>query len=313
VKYAEGIKLLSQAEVMHETSASSDGSDSIDEIRNQKVLLFMNLAATNLKLGHFEGSRRCCNAAILFINRPETRLDDMGIDDDLTVDIPVLEPVNHSSLKFVLKALFRRSKSLCGMDILEGARNDLLLALTLITHSPPALSSTFIESKREIETFLKELEEIFSKSTNSQNNLERSQNTTIEMQYLKSISLINGGSCLLRQGVWTQSTTDCIVYIPISYFDISIKSMNNEKDMKLSGKLKWKVEFDSHSLKVVYFGQLLFYEELEYNICPQECYWMLEDADSSSTSSSNELANQGTNNTLIIIFFLTFYRIIFYN
>lgn len=58
-----------------------------------KASLFLNIAAANLQLNQYEGCRRCCNAGIVVLNRPEMLLSEMGMEDDLTLDVPVCEPV----------------------------------------------------------------------------------------------------------------------------------------------------------------------------------------------------------------------------
>jgi len=66
--------------------------EQIQTFDSLKPTVFLNLAAANLKLQGFEGARRCCNAALLFINSPSLLLDDMGAEGldgsgDITQDV----------------------------------------------------------------------------------------------------------------------------------------------------------------------------------------------------------------------------------
>ncbi len=54
-----------------------------------KASLFSNLAISNYKLEEYEGSRRCCNAALVFCVKIYLPLVDLGIDDDITKDVSI--------------------------------------------------------------------------------------------------------------------------------------------------------------------------------------------------------------------------------
>ena len=96
-----------------------------------KPTLFLNLAAANLKLNSFEGCRRCCNSCLVFCNNPILPLASMGIDDDITIDVGLQEPVLPSHIKLACKALFRRGKCYSDMGNMELAVRDFMSALRL--------------------------------------------------------------------------------------------------------------------------------------------------------------------------------------
>lgn len=97
------------------------------------------IIAANLKLRSFEGCRRCCNSSILFCNKPDLPLSEMGIDDDLTINIQPIFPVNPNLSKILAKALFRRAKCHIEMRNYEIALNDLELSLLIIPNEPEIL------------------------------------------------------------------------------------------------------------------------------------------------------------------------------
>lgn len=96
-----------------ETELVQSASEAIlEEISQLKITLFLNLAAANLKLGSSEGCRRCTNTSLVFCNKPSLLLSDLGIEDDITEDTQVLEPVTLPRLEALMaKALYRRGQS----------------------------------------------------------------------------------------------------------------------------------------------------------------------------------------------------------
>ena len=114
-----------------DTSSSSESLSGNDEFHILKPTLFVNLAASNLKLNAIEGCRRCCNSCILFCNNPSLPLSEMGVDQDVTVDLPILEPVLPSFAKLACKALYRRGKCHMEIDAYEPALSDFLTAIRL--------------------------------------------------------------------------------------------------------------------------------------------------------------------------------------
>ena len=92
--------------------------EQLESFEALKPVAFLNLAAANLKLQSYEGCRRCCNAALIFINKPTLKLVDMGAEDeegDVTKDVELLEPVRLDLCALAAKALYRRSYSIYSM------------------------------------------------------------------------------------------------------------------------------------------------------------------------------------------------------
>lgn len=233
----------------------------------------------NLKLNHFEGSRRCCNAAILLLNRPDLRLDEMGIDDDLTDDITLMEPINWSRLPFVLKSLYRRGKSLMELRLYHSAKEDFLKALSM-------LGSNSAEYKKEvidIESCLAKVQRFIEIEDKTPCN-QASDIFAYKSIPLEDFSMVNGGYCLLRKGAWSQSVKDVDVHLPVSIFAADVEQLISEGAIILesSAVFRWKVEFESSSLKIFCMDKLIFLEALEYNIISSESYWTLEEVKGSA-------------------------------
>jgi hypothetical protein len=98
--------------------------------------------------------------------------------------------------------------------------------------------------------------------------------------------MVNGGYCMMRKAAWSQSVPDATVYVPLSLF-ASIADQISTELSKIDKKSKWSVEFEPHALTVKNYGNLIFYENLEHNIVPSQCLWMLEDHLESSAGSSS--------------------------
>ena len=123
-----------------ETGTAAAAAAAAGDLALLRPTIFLNLAAANLHLQGLEACFKCCNAAILFINRPEMLLEEMGLGDDcedisdvFCGGVPVREPVLPRMQALAEKALFRRAKCLQEMGglHLESARRDLLQVLRI--------------------------------------------------------------------------------------------------------------------------------------------------------------------------------------
>lgn len=89
----------------------------------------------------------------------------------------------------------------------------------------------------------------------------------------------NGGWCCQRQGLWSQSVNEVLVYLPEQYIQSALKLVNPEYGMSSPlQKSEIKVEFQSNSVSVLSFmGSVLF-----LNLClfkqidPSNSFWCLE-------------------------------------
>lgn len=86
LKYASALEAIISFEC-EPVSAEDDG------LMDLKANLFFNLAMANYQLNDFNEGRRCCNAAIAFINNPSLLVNDLGDSHDINDDQSLLEPI----------------------------------------------------------------------------------------------------------------------------------------------------------------------------------------------------------------------------
>lgn len=96
LKYAAALEAVVSAEFNTDDASSDLFSD-------LKPNLFLNLAMSNFQLDDFKESRRCCNAAIAFINNPSIPMNQLGEMHDINIDQVVNEPIVRMS--YSLKSL----------------------------------------------------------------------------------------------------------------------------------------------------------------------------------------------------------------
>lgn len=112
-----------------------------------KPVIFLNLAAANMKLYSWDGARRLCNAALIFCKHPNLALDDLGIDNDISEDFDLEYDHNvEQNVNVIAKAFFRRGQCWKELGDVEKAFNDMCSALR------------FCPSDRAIEKAVKSLE-----------------------------------------------------------------------------------------------------------------------------------------------------------
>jgi hypothetical protein len=253
-------------------------SKEIEEFNYMKPCIFQNLALANIKLGGYEGCRRCCNAAILFCNKPYYLLEDMGTEDDMTIDMTITAPVLPAYNDILTKSLYRRGQCLQYLEYLELAHQDYLLCKRISPNNKVVITSI-----NEIEKMLLR-DKQNSKSGNNNNN--KFNDYVLDQSDISSITQ-NGGKCFLRKGYWSQSVTETRVYFPMS---LLIKEHNQIYTSKIDNmkSSKLKCEFSSMSMKILYDDVILFDLFIEYMIINKSCTWMLETYGSCSNSSKNE-------------------------
>jgi tetratricopeptide (TPR) repeat protein len=117
-----------EAMIRYEPSILTDDN----EFNRTKVSIFSNLAASNLKLQAYDGAKRCCNAAIVFCNKPDMALADLGVDDDITMDVELTEPVIFELIPSAAKALYRRAQCNIGLKEKYAALHDLEITVRLL-------------------------------------------------------------------------------------------------------------------------------------------------------------------------------------
>lgn len=261
-------------------------SKEINEFNYMKPCIFQNLALANFKLGGYEGCRRCCNAAILYCNKPFYLLDDMGTEDDLTIDMAITEPVLPTYIDILTKSIYRRGQCLQYLEYLELALQDYLLCKRISPNNKVVITSI-----NEVEKMLLKDKQI-SKPVNNNNN--QINEYILDQSDISSITQ-NGGKCFLRKGYWSQSVTEARTYFPISlllkeYNQIHTDKINNITSSKL------KCEFSPMSMKIFYDNVILFDLFLEYMIVNKSCTWMLE------TYGNNRNKNESNHPNYLVIY-----------
>jgi hypothetical protein len=179
--------------------------DQLESFSQLKPIAFLNLAAANIKLGGFEGARRCCNAALLFINTPDLLLDDMGAEgievaggnsNDITEDVKLIEPVKRGRGDLGSKALYRRALCIQGMlrerergsigstttvTVVGTTEGNILSALNSLDIAERVSTSTDTSSSKslvkQIESLRVEMKEMLenSNSKNKRNKKDKSK------------------------------------------------------------------------------------------------------------------------------------------
>lgn len=90
LKYAAALEAIVSLEY-EPMKATGDDDDVL--LTDLKPNLFLNLAMTNFQLADFHESRRCCNAAIAFINDTSLLMNHLGEVHDISVDQMIVEPL----------------------------------------------------------------------------------------------------------------------------------------------------------------------------------------------------------------------------
>lgn len=88
LKYAAALEAIVKVEY---TPALSQHSSEL--LADLKPNLFINLGMSNFQLDDFNESKRCCNAAIAFINDATLRMNDLGENHDININTSVNLPV----------------------------------------------------------------------------------------------------------------------------------------------------------------------------------------------------------------------------
>ena len=85
---------------------------------------------------------------------------------------------------------------------------------------------------------------------------------------------VNGGPCLLRMGLWSQTPADVKVYLPLPAISLHLAVSPGQSSIE---KREWKVDFSLDAVQITHIASgTLQSEPLEYYIKPRECFWMIE-------------------------------------
>lgn len=276
---------------------SSSDTSLNDEFHMLKATLFLNIAVANMKLNSFEGCCRCCNVVIAFCNKPTMKLSDMGIDDDMTIRISIIEPVIPAYVNLAVKALYRRGKSLQESGYLEEALVDFKSA-NRISPDTKCINDSIIEVNRilnQINNSNNNNNDMNMKNEKKDNDIDLSIFSLSPQEIIEMTK--NGGPCWMRLGYWSQSIKETRVYLPISDL-MKLSCQSNDVSLP-SLSSSWIVEFEKAQISI-YLNipnsskECILQECLEYNINVKECIWMLE-----SYESRNNMMNN-INNYLVL-------------
>lgn len=288
VLYGEAINLI----LLLESNLNADDVESAlhDAFMVIRPTLFLNLAASNLKLNAADGALQCCNSAIQLCNAPGLLYADLASSKD-TVDI--VHPVAQAMLQTMTKALFRRGTCFEALGDVNAALEDYLAAVSI---SP---------DNQELKLLIEAAEERMRCTTNTE--MKKASNHSAESVrpaarrddgLSKERMSVNGGRCWMRKGLWSQTVTDVIVFLPLYIVYLELYAEEGDRtttdlthNYRLLGK-NLKVVFKNHSITISISisteSDRSITIDLEHAVISSECTWTL-DLDSDPTLDSGDL------------------------
>lgn len=89
---------------------------------------------------------------------------------------------------------------------------------------------------------------------------------------------VNGGWCYQRQGIWSQSVTDIVVYFPIQFIQCSLMLLNSDDEIPSLKRSDILIEFQTNIVSILPSSGTTPSLELSLfrNIVPRESLWCLE-------------------------------------
>ena len=274
-----------------------EGDKLSDEEQQQydilKPTMFINLAAANLKLRSPEGAKKCCNVAIMFCNNPSLLLEDLGDTDE---DVALLEPVALPWASIAMKAIFRRGKCWQDMGDLQRALDNYRIAQRLspkekaIIDSIAEVCATLgISTVDDTESLSVPSELTDPDKDKGLAKVEQKKTSSTDLQ-----STVNGGSCWLRRGTWSQDIEDVVVSFPVGTLlghlqrpSESSSAADIEGFKKKTRKHGWNIEISRQSILISYIepttqGETVFDSlkvlelDLQHPVVADASTWTLE-------------------------------------
>jgi tetratricopeptide (TPR) repeat protein len=252
--------------------------------------LFLNLAASNLKLNAADGALQCCNSAIQLCNAPGLLYADLASSKDV---VDIVHPVAQAMLQTMTKALFRRGTCYEALGDVDAALKDYRAAVSI---SP---------DNQELKLLIEAAEVRVRCTTNTED--KKASNHSAESArpaarrddgLSKESMSVNGGRCWMRKGLWSQTVTDVIVYFPLQVVYLELYAEDGERtttDLTRNYKLMrktLKVAFKNHSITISLSSSKESNRsitiDLEHAVISSECTWTL-DLDSDPTLNSGNL------------------------
>ena len=260
------------------------------EFNQLKSVLFSNLAAANLKLHDYEAVRRCCNAAIVFLNDPELPMMDLGLEerdgDNILDNAPLKEPIAEESQGSAAKILYRRS---CALYAMATTVASLKVALEGVLHAKALQpkDTQISDLIAEVTAKINSLEEKSERSDSCES--ESDQYFTVHINPEREGLMINGGPCLKRKGHWSQTVESATAYIPLVHFlgtledvySYGATSYGIDGSMVVAvkrgvNKADLTVVLEREGVSVVTGSSERHYMPLEYYIDPTTSTWQLD-------------------------------------
>lgn len=201
LKYAAALEEIASLEY-RSSKVSTDSTASLAEL---KANLFINLSMANFQLHDYNESVRCANAAIAFVNKPSLEFNDLGEENDLNGILTLIEPLMPTKYKLAGKCLFRRAKALVMLGRCDEGYSDVSQAQLLLPND-----ESIAQLKNEVVQNL----DSHAKVINIDESRE-TQSTEDKFQIVPEMCN-NGGFCLMRRGMWSQSIEEVVVQIPLS-------------------------------------------------------------------------------------------------
>ena len=277
--YGEAIEAVMEFE-SQDVETNDDDTTALLILR---PILFLNLAASNLKLGAAEGALRCCNSAIQLCNEPGLLYSDLKSAEE---DVMVLHPVSPLMQSTLTKALFRRAKCFEALSREKRALEDYKSA-NLIIPNDKAIEkciSTIEQKLRIPEIEEEEGNSNVSYSPDNRKSGKKSDNWTEENM------TINGGTCWMRRAFWSQTVTDATLYLPLNALAqfLSIDDdFRSGSDCLNNFSSIWDIQFKCRSITVSRNQNISTISNtsdsnseivlnLKYSIISSECTWTLE-------------------------------------
>lgn len=286
VLYGEAINLI----LLLESNLNIDDVETTlhDAFVIIRPTLFLNLAASNLKLNAADGALQCCNSAMQLCNAPGLLYSDLASSKDI---VDIVHPVAEVMLLTMTKALFRRGTCFETLGDVDCALKDYRAAVSI---SP---------GNQELKLLLMAAEERMRCSTDLEKNKSidqiaesvRSANKRADRIVSKESMSMNGGRCWMRKGYWSQTVTDVIVYLPLHVVHLEFYAEKGEISADSAYNLElmrnnFKVDFRNHSITISISTERnrILSIDLEHAVISSECTWTLDlDSDPQHDGISN--------------------------
>lgn len=301
--YGEAIEAVME----YETQEVETCDDDTSALLLLRPVLFLNLAASNLKLGAADGALQCCNSAIQLCNQPGLLYSDLKSAEE---DVMVIRPIAPLMQSTLTKALFRRAQCFEALSREKRALEDYKSARQIIPNDKAVEKAIFtIEQKLGI---LEKEKKLAHNCSLDSPDSKKSESLTDESM------TVNGGACWIRRAFWSQTVTDATVYIPLrtltEFLSIDDDLKSGSDGLNRFSSI-WDVQFKCRSITMsknrnasnnvntaALNSEIIL--DLKYNIISSECTWTMDlqnftqeknqnistKVESSSNPSSNEIS-----------------------